>query len=267
MFKLLKWGCGIGCLTVIVVGAAALVIAHLTLNSAIETGIETLGPKVTGTSITLESVAFRPLTGSCRLKGLRVGNPDGYETDHSFVMDEVRIELEPKSLLGDKLVINKIHIYGPEITYEKKLMGSNIDEIRGNVDKFVESIAGTGEGEEAPESEGAGMKLQVNEFVLKDAKVKASAGFLKGKSIPLSIPEIRMNDLGADEEGITIGELIGETMKALVKSIGPALKKAAGSLKEGVGDLGEPGGDIKDKVKEGAGKAVDKLRGLLNKGD
>jgi len=266
MFKLLKWGCTIGCLTAIVVVVAAVIIVHMTLNSAIETGVETIGPKVTGTGITLESVAFRPVTGSCRLKGLRVGNPDGYETDHSFVMDSIRIELEPKSLFSDKVIINKIHIYGPEITYEKKLKGSNIDEIRANVDKFVESIAGTGEGEEAPESEDAAMKLQVDEFVLKDAKVKASASFLKGKSVPLSIPEIRMNDLGTDEEGITIGELVGETMKALVKSIGPALKGAGGALKDGVGDLGEPAGDIKDKVKDGAGKAVDKLKGLLNKG-
>ncbi len=50
----------------------------LYLDRLIKTGVESIGPKITGTTVSLDHVNCSVLTGHCRLKGLVVGNPKGF---------------------------------------------------------------------------------------------------------------------------------------------------------------------------------------------
>jgi hypothetical protein len=262
MSKRVKRGLLIGCLALVLLPIAGLILAFLFLGSIIKQGVEQVGPKVTGTTMTVQSVSIRPLSRGVLVKGLRVGNPEGYKTEKAFEMGEMRVEVDPFSLLGEKIVVRKVHIIAPDITYEKKLSGSNLDQINENVNKFVESISGPAETQESAPAEASTQKLQIDELVLEDAKVNLSAGILKGKSVPIPILDIRMQNLGTGPEGITIGEAVKETMKAVLSSVGQAIKKAGSAVVEGIS---EPAGEVKDKVKEGTGKAVDKVKGLFNK--
>ena len=54
---------------------AALVLLSLSLNSIIKTGVETLGPQITGTPVTLEQANLSLLSGQGELEGLLVPNP------------------------------------------------------------------------------------------------------------------------------------------------------------------------------------------------
>jgi len=70
-----------------------------------------------------------------------VGNPEGFKTESVFQLNQIRVILDPKSLLTNRIHIREILIDAPEITYEVGLSGSNIGDpeecggVHGNVDR------------------------------------------------------------------------------------------------------------------------------------
>ena len=65
---------GIGLLVLIVV---AVIVVGLFLGKIVKTGIETVGPKITQTTLTVDAVDVSLLTGSAKVKNLVIGNPAG----------------------------------------------------------------------------------------------------------------------------------------------------------------------------------------------
>ena len=119
---------------------AVLLVLFFSLNSIVRVSVETIGPKVTGTAVRLDYVRISPFSGNGSLKGLYVGNPEGYKTDSAFELGEVRVDIDVKSLMSDIVTIREISINGPKITFEGKLSGSNIGKIRENVEEFSASV-------------------------------------------------------------------------------------------------------------------------------
>lgn len=78
---------------------------QLFLDHAVEQGIETIGPHLTGTEIELREVDLTLLSGKGSVRGLVVGNPPGFQTDNAFELEEVRIDLAPLSVLSGTIVI------------------------------------------------------------------------------------------------------------------------------------------------------------------
>jgi len=60
------------------------VAVHLFLDGAIKRGVETFGPELTKVQVKLEYVNLSLLTGSGKIRGLLVGNPEGYKTPSPF---------------------------------------------------------------------------------------------------------------------------------------------------------------------------------------
>ena len=79
--KKILWSIGIGLVVLIVI--AAIVVAVF-LDGIVKTGVETVGPKITGVSIKLDEIHISLLTGSAKVKSLVVGNPDGYKTTNAI---------------------------------------------------------------------------------------------------------------------------------------------------------------------------------------
>ena len=95
------------------------------LNKSIKTGVETFGPKVTQTPVRLDEVKLSVLSGNGLLSGLYVGNPEGFKSENIFALGQVEVDIVPRSLLSDEIVINKIYIQKPHISYEKTFKSSS----------------------------------------------------------------------------------------------------------------------------------------------
>src|SRR5512146_981071 len=54
------------------------------LDSIVKKSVETIGPQLTKVDIKLDSVSLHLLTGSGGIKGLVVGNPEGYKTPQAI---------------------------------------------------------------------------------------------------------------------------------------------------------------------------------------
>ncbi len=77
------------------------------LNRIVKAGVETVGPKVTGTTVTLRQVKISPFSAQGTLGGLLVGNPAGFKTDsavrprldHGYQRPQAEGQLGPMPVL------------------------------------------------------------------------------------------------------------------------------------------------------------------------
>ncbi len=88
----------------------------LYLNRTVTTGIEVVGSQVLGTQVAVASVAISPLNGSGSIPGLEIRNPEGFDSDCIFQLEQVEVMLNAASLLSDVIDIESIIITRPETT-------------------------------------------------------------------------------------------------------------------------------------------------------
>ncbi|MEM1223224.1 MAG: hypothetical protein AAGH40_10695 [Verrucomicrobiota bacterium] len=236
------------------------------LNNAIKHGVETFGPEITQTSVTLESVNLSVLSGSGTLKGLNIGNPEGFKSENIFALGEITVDIDPGSLMSDTIVINRLHILQPEISYEKTLSSSNVQELLKNIESFTGS--GSEKTEEAPEeSEGATKSVVIKELLIDEGKIYVGALGV-GQTVPLS--KIEMSNIGEDGKTISMAEVMDIILSQVTNSIGPAIANAGVLLQDGgkaaLNTIKEQG---LDNVTEGANEAVNQatesIKGLFGK--
>src|SRR5712671_845570 len=95
-------------IVLVVLVLLAVLATHLFLDTAIKKGIETVGPKITKTDVRLNSVTLSLLSGSGKIKGFVLGNPQGFKTPAAISVGIANLTIEPRSLLDDKVVIHDI---------------------------------------------------------------------------------------------------------------------------------------------------------------
>src|SRR6266446_251191 len=120
------------------------VAAHLFLDGAIKRGVETIGSKLTKVDVKLDAVSLSFLSGSGKIKGLMVGNPEGFKMPSAINVGLASLALKPGALLSDKVLIQSINVQAPEITFETDLRANNLSKILANLE------AATGSGEKQP---------------------------------------------------------------------------------------------------------------------
>jgi len=238
----------------LVVGVVLLFVFSKAIGSGIKAGVETFGPEVTQTPITLDSVALSAFSGSGDIKGLVVGNPAGFSTPHAIKLDGFRMKLQPMSVLSDKIVINEVIIDGPEFIFESGvgLGKSNIGTILANIEAF------TGESSTVEEEEKPSKNVQIDLFRITGGKVRVSNKLMGGQSILVPLPNIELVGIGADEDGSTFGETMKLVFQAINqgivtsvsqsgKVVGDQLKNMTEGSKKGLGGLLK---GIKDRVRK-----------------
>ncbi len=236
-------------LSLVALGVLLLGVAYFTfskiINKGVKTGIEKFGPEITQTEIKLEGANISPLNGTGVLKGLLIGNPEGFKSEKAFSLNKIEVNLEVASLLSNKIVIEKIYVSDPHIVYEKKLMTDNLKQLLKNIEEYAGE-----EGEEESE-----IRLEIKELSIVDGKI--TVGIL-GKGLTVPLPDIHLAGLGSKSDGITPDQMAGEIMKAVLRNTLQAVAKAGGAVVEGgaeaVGDAG-----VKAK------KALGNVKGLLKK--
>jgi hypothetical protein len=219
------------------------------LDGAIKKGVETLGPQIAKVDVKLDSVNLSLLSGSARIKGLVVGNPEGYKTPHAISVGSASVALVPRSLLSDKIVVKSIRVEAPEITYEGGLLGGdNLHKILDNVNA---ATGGGATGTAPAKSEKPARKLQVDDFLITGAKVKVALKGTGGFAAPVPLPDIHFTDLGQGPDGITAAELMKKVIAQVTEG---AVKAAAGA----VTDIGKGALDTATGAGKSATESVEK---------
>jgi hypothetical protein len=266
-----KWifiGCGI----VIVVIIVAVVVGLSNLGPIIKTAVNTYGPGITKTEVRLGDVGISIFSGEAKLKDLFLGNPQGFTTPQAMKVGLIHVDVDEKSIAGDTIVIDRVAVIGPEISYEKKRGTDNFQTILNNVQKS----AGTGKTSKqtAAGKEGEGKKIVIKDFVVKGGKVTLALSVLGNRSVTAPLPDIHLKNIGEKKGGASPAEASKEILAALygkitspdvtsvftkeLKALNISPDALGGAAKKQLESLG------KDSTK-GVGAVTDKLKGLLGK--
>jgi hypothetical protein len=210
------------------------------------------GPKIMGVPVELDGAGFHLLRGRAVLRGLRVGNPGGFRTPHAFELGRLEVILDLGSLKSDTVVIKRVLIERPEITYERGLTASNLG-------RLIEQLGGEKPGKETP---GGGKKVVIEDLSINGARVNVSLTAMGGMAAPLPLPPLHLKDLGKEKAGASVPEVIRGVLGAVLKSVTTVLTSSGKLVGEGVEKAGEAAVDAAKTV----GKDVADLGGAVTKG-
>ncbi len=232
-------------LVLVVLLVLAAIAVHFFLDDAIKRGVETIGPKLAKVEIKLDAVHLSLLSGSGKLNGLVVGNPEGFKSPSAISVGMASLVLKPASLLSDKIVIQSINVQAPQITYETDLRANNLSKILAN----LEAASGGQEKEPAkPKETTPAKKLQVDDLIISGGKVRVSVTALGGRSTTVSLPEIHLKDLGKDaevqvvleaasKEAATVVTDLSKGATYLTKDLGKTATNSVQKATKSLGDL------------------------------
>jgi uncharacterized protein involved in outer membrane biogenesis len=221
------------------------------LGPLVASAVRTHGPEITGVSVRLDSVAIAPFSGTAELHGLVMGSPEGFHADHALSLGDFSAIVDLRSLLSNVILIRRIDIVQPDITYEFGPGGSNLQAIQRNVNHYA-GAGGSSPAKEPGPQKGGGKKFVIRDLVIKEATVHVSASVMQGKALAVPLPDLHLHDIGKESNGATAGEAVKQVLGALTNSVTAAVAK---------GNLG----NVEEKLQQGAGSAGGFLNGLMKK--
>ncbi|MEZ5388209.1 MAG: hypothetical protein R3F13_22110 [Prosthecobacter sp.] len=230
------------------------------IDRLVKAGIEQVTPPVVLTDVTVGAVKLSPFSGTGVIENFVIGNPKGYAGPYALRIGKADVAIDTSATGDGKIVLKHIHITDPEIHLEAGLNGTNLKQITKNAEAFAAGMkpsAVAAAGETPAESKTAtekDVKLQINELLIRGARVSASTTLVQGAKAETTLPEIRLTNIGDGPEGITPAALTAKVLGIL--STEAAKNGAGGSLKNLLKE-GAPGG--------GAGALKDGMKKLFGK--
>ncbi len=268
-------------LLLLVLGLCTAII--LSIDSIVETAVNDFGPKITQTKVHLDKADISLSTGKGTLRGLSVGNPvnRGFKPNTLLFMDKIQVIIDRSSLLTDTIIIDKINIVKPQITYElKKLSESNFDALLANIAQASQNILPKktqtknenlpqSTTEKAEQSTDSAKKVIINELLISGASVTVDMTGLPGNGLTLSLPDIHLRNIGKDAQGVSLNQVAELIMSTISKNIRQALVGSGDFALKGGKLILQQGTKVGKKAiqaVEGAADEVSKTIGNIIKG-
>ena len=241
----------------------ALVAIWFYMGSIIKEAVERIGPEVTGTNVQLDSAKLSLLDGSGSLNGFVLGNPEGFSYPNAFTLGAIDMQLDPKSLTSDVIVIKNLSIDAPKITYENGAAGDNFKALQKNIqDKFGASEAET-------EDSGSAKKVIIERFSLLDGDITVSHTQLSN-DLNVPMPDLVLTDIGRATNGATVAEASKQILEQVTRAATKAVAESAlaDELNRRVDEFKEEAEQkVKDKIAEELGdpEQLDDVKDKLKK--
>jgi uncharacterized protein involved in outer membrane biogenesis len=266
---------GLGAIVILLI--VVVVVGISKLGPLVKMAVNTYGPKITNTELRVEDVGISLFSAEAKLKRFFLGNPKGFKSPSAMKVSSIYVDVDQGSITKNPIIINKIEVVEPEITYEKRDKTDNFQSILNNVQK---NMPQKGSAQKETAKEGPGKQLIINDFIVKKGKVNLAVamagGALGEQEIKADLPDIHLKDIGKKKGGASAAEVAREIVAALYGKIqSPAV---IGALTEQLKSLGGASAEAAEEalkgaagVVEGAGEATgsvtDKVKGLFNKKD
>jgi hypothetical protein len=202
--------------------------------------VNVAAPGFLGVPATLQDAELSPFRGRLVLLGLRIGNPKGYKTESLVTVDRIDVQVSIGSLLSDTIVIRRILVDAPQVTFERGMKNSNLgalmDQLGGGGEKD-DRLASTSKPSAPVES---GKKVVVDELVIVGGKVKLSVTAAMGLSAPIALADIRLANIGrkGEMEGIGVADVVRIVLGTVMRSVVDAIGGVGGLAVDGVKAIG-----------------------------
>ncbi len=263
-----KWiWIAIGGLVVLVI--VAIVIGLSNLGPIIKKAVNTYGPRITKTDLHVKDVDVSLFSAEAKIKEFFLGNPKGFKAPEAIRVESIFVSLDKGSLTKDTIVIKRVEIRSPLVTYEKSGKSDNFQTILKNVTGSAAKEASPPEGQGA--EKGPGKKLIIEDLVITGGKVKLFTDIpgLGTRSVTASLPAIHLKGIGKDKGGETPAQAIKKILEAMyaklqspevMGALRDQLKALAPQVEEKVKELKSKGKEIEKEIKEKGTKKMDELK-------
>jgi hypothetical protein len=225
----------------VAVVAAALFWLSGNMDALVKSAIESYGSDMTQAKVSVGAVNISASNGKGTISNLTVGNPAGFKTTHALKVGQIEVEVDIASLTKDVVLVRRIAILAPDVIYEK-------DETLTNFDAISQHIASATGASQSKGDKKTGKKLMVELLTVQNAKAQASAAFMNGKTVSVSLPDITLKNIGRAKGGVTAGEL-GQEITAALKAKLSVAASFERLLKSGSEALDQAGASVKSMFK------------------
>ena len=184
------------------------------LDTFVKNTIERKFSKILGVPVKTEEVFVSLRKGRVKISHLDIANPENFLSNFAFRVKEAEIQLKVFSLFSDKVEVEHIKVFTPEVNYEYNAMGKNNISTISSAIKQKPSNSNTAN--EAPKSKKKQKKFVINDLHIKDVIISASAGI---KLASFKIDQLHMTNIGYNEQGITANQVFDIIMSQLLGNI------------------------------------------------
>jgi len=178
------------------------------VDRLVKEAIERYGSEMVGAKVAVGSVELRA-SGEGVVKNLVIENPKGFRTPHAAKVGQLEVAIDLPSLASDVIRIKRTSIVGPDLIYERGDAMTNIDTIQKNINAYLGPSKGSSNGP----------KLIVDQLTIRQARARASAAFLAGKTVEVALPDLTLRDIGKARGGVPPGELGRVIVNAMEKQL------------------------------------------------
>jgi hypothetical protein len=259
---------------VVVIVAGIGFFALSNLGPLVKKAINTVGPQIAKTDVKVDDVSISVFSGQATIKQFFLGNPNGFKSAQAMQVDSIHLDIDEDSITKDPIIINKIEIISPEITYEKIAGSDNFQTILKNVQGSAKAAGKDGKKSD-PSEDKKGKKIIINDVIIKNGKVHLALAALAGKEITAPLPDIHLTDIGKEKNGATAAEAFEKIFVSLYSNISADAVtnifndslKQLGDLKipDNLKDIGSADSETAKKTLDSATNSVDSAtKGLKN---
>jgi hypothetical protein len=188
----------------VLIGALLIMMAAsvVVVGPMIRSAVNKHGPKMMGTGVKAQDVDVSLFSDGATLTDFVLGNPPGFTVPQAATAKEIRVRIDKKSLLTDRVVIDAIEVISPHLYYEIQGKTDNFRALLSSMRKAAKAA------EPPPGQKPARWKkpkkhMLIREVIIRDGLVDLAAASLQGKPITVPLPDMRLTNIGAKEGGST----------------------------------------------------------------
>lgn len=235
--------------------------AFFYVDSIAKKAIEQGGEMALGVPTTLNDVHISIWGGEASLNELRISNPPGFTAKTFMDLGHGEVAVSLGSLLEDIVKVPVVRLSHIRINLEQLDKKNNVEPLLARA-KGMSGQQGKPAAQPATE---AGKKFIVEYFSLEDVQINASLDLLgQASSVKLILPKIELRNLGANEQGLPMSELVQKVVQAVLSTaqsssaqLSPALAKLLAGELSGLENIPT---EVIGQAKIQVGKAVEDLR-------
>ena len=250
-------------LIVLIVISGLFVFLKDNLDEIVREIIVTSISEATQTNVSLAQVKLNLKEGVGVLNNYQQGNPEGFQTKYAFRFDQAELDIDVGSILDDVVIIERVFINHANILYEFNDGKTNFVELKKNIDKNLKKKNSDKENKPIGEQDKISSqsktqqskKIIIRSFEMINTEVEAAMPFASSQTLSVQLPTIKLNNIGAKENGLLADEL----MRVFLDSMEKDLKRAI-NFKNLVHDLEK---DLKEQIDQEAEKAIKKIESEL----
>ena len=250
-------------LIVLIVISGLFVFLKDNLDEIVREIIVTSISEATQTNVSLAQVKLNLKEGVGVLNNYQQGNPVGFQTKYAFRFDQAELDIDVGSILDDVVIIERVFINHANILYEFNDGKTNFVELKKNIDKNLKKKNSDKENKPIGEQDKISSqsktqqskKIIIRSLEMINTEVEAAMPFASSQTLSVQLPSIKLNNIGAKENGLLADEL----MRVFVDSMEKDLKRAI-NFKNLVHDLEK---DLKEQIDQEAEKAIKKIESEL----